>query len=243
MKKLALGAAGLSIVLLARIAVAAIVVHTDTSGNPASCGENQGGNTLNIGTPNASVAVGDVLILVLSGIGANGSRNVLTSISTPSGVSAWTAARAISSVYDPNGGGRSYVEVAKVTAAFSNGVGVTVTTSPANNFVGGCMMDVGGLTGVFDQQAALEDDLGATASNPTPTLYNSATNELALAVSSCQGTLNLTMPINAPWTSIGVNGVGGCPAGFLILSSTGSHGAILNQSALGSSAVGTVLIK
>jgi hypothetical protein len=243
MKKLAVGAAGLSVMLLARIASGAIVVNTDPNGNPASCGENQGGNTLKIGTPNPAVAVGDVLILVLSGVGANGPKNVLTGIGTPSGVSAWSSARAISSVFDPNGGGRSYVEVAKITSAFSNGVAITVTTSTANNFVGGCMMDVSGLIGFFDQQAAVESGPAATASNPSPTLYNGAPSELALAVSSCQTTLDLTTPINAPWTSIGVNGVGGCPAGFLILSSMGSHGAILNQSAPGSSAVGTVLIK
>ncbi|HXR26138.1 MAG TPA: hypothetical protein VN742_12295 [Candidatus Binataceae bacterium] len=243
MKKLAAGLTGLGVLLLAQVALAAIVVKTDPSGNPASCGENQGGNTLNIGTPNAAVAVGDVLILVLSGVGANGSKNILTSISAQSGVSAWTSALAISSVYDPNGGGRSYVSIAKVTTAFSNGVGVTVTTSPANNFLGACMMDVGGLNGVIDQQAGVESSLGAAPSNVTPTVYNSIANELALAVSSCQNTLNLTTPINPPWTSIGVNGVGGCPAGFLITSSAAARAAVLNQSAPGSSAVGTVLIK
>jgi hypothetical protein len=180
---------------------------------------------------------------VLSGIGANGSKNVLTSISTQSGVSNWSSAPAISSVYDANGGRRSYVEMAKVTAAFSNGVGVTVTTSAADNFVGGCMMDVRGLSGVFDQQAGVESPLSSTASNTTPTLYNSIVAEFALAVSSCQATLNLTTPINSPWLSIGVNGVGGCPAGFLITTATGSPAAVLNQSSPGSSSVGTVLIK
>jgi hypothetical protein len=219
------------------------VVKTDVNGDPATCGENQGGNTLNIGTPNAAVAVGDVLILVLSGVGANGSQNILTSISAQSGISTWTAAPAISSVYDHNGGGRSYVEIAKVTTAFTNGVGVTVTTSAANNFVGGCMMDVGGLTGVIDQQAGVESPLSTAPSNITPSVYNSVKEELALAVSSCENTLNLTMPINPPWTSIGVNGVGGCPAGFMITSASVARSAVLNQSALGSAAVGTVLIK
>ncbi len=243
MKSLAGSLTGLSLMLLAQIASAAIVVKTDANGDPASCGENQGGNTLNIGTPNQAVAVGDVLILVLSGVGANSSKNVLTSISAQSGVSSWTSAPAISSVYNPNGGGRSYVEIANVTTAFSNGVGVTVTTSAANNFVGGCMMDVGGLNGVIDQQAGVESPLGAAPSNVTPTVYNSIKAELALAISSCENTLDSTTPINPPWTSIGVNGVGGCPAGFLITSSAVARSAVLNQSAPGSAAVGTVLIK
>jgi hypothetical protein len=243
MKKLVASLTALSLMLLAQIASAAIVVKTDGDGNPASCGENQGGNTLNIGTPNAAVAVGDVLILVLSGVGANSSKNVLTNISAQSGVSSWISAPAISMVYNPNGGGRSYVEIAHVTTAFSNGVGVTVTTSAANNFLGGCMMDVGGLTGVIDQQSAVESLPNATSSNLTPTVYNSVEEELALASSSCENTLNLTTPINAPWTSIGVNGVGGCPAGFMITSSSVARSAVLNQSAPGSSAVGIVLIK
>jgi hypothetical protein len=242
MKSLAGIVTGLSLMLLAQIASAAIVIKTDASGDPASCGENSA-NYLNIGTPNPAVAVGDVLILVLSGIGANSSQNILTSISPQSGVSTWTSAPAISSVYDSNGGGRSYVLIAHVTTAFSNGVGFTVTTSANNNFVGGCLMDVGGLAGVIDQQAAIESPLGATLSNVTPTVYNSIKVELALAVSSCEYTLDLTTPINAPWITIGVNGVGGCPAGFLITSSTGPRSAVLSQSSPGSSAVGTVLIK
>lgn len=243
MKRWAGSLTGLSLMLLAQIASAAIVVKTDGSGDPASCGENQGGNTLNVGTPNAAVAVGDVLILVLSGVGANSSKNVLTSISAQSGVSSWTFAPAISMIYNSNGGGRSYVAIANVTTAFSNGVGVTVTTSAANNFVGGCMMDVGGLAGVIDQQSGVESPLNATSSNITPTVYNSSQAELALAVSSCENTLNLTTPINPPWTSIGVNGVGGCPAGFMITSASVARSAVLNQSAPGSSAVGIVLIK
>ena len=243
MKWFAGALAGLGVMLAAQVASATIVVRTDVSGNPAACGENQGGNTLNIGTPNATVSVGDVLVLLLSGIGANSPSNVLTSVSQPAGISGWNSARAISAIYDPNGGGRSYVLIAKVTAAFTNGVGITVTASAGSNFVGACLMDVGGLNGVFDQQAGVEIVNDAIPVDPAPTLYNGTANELALAVSSCQTTLDLTTPIDPPWTSIGVNGVGGCPAGFLITSSVGPRGAVLRQSALGTSAVGTVLIR
>lgn len=240
MKRLVGVLIGLSVMLLAPIAMATIVVNTDAHGNPASCGEIQGGNALNIGTPNPTVSVGDVLVLLLSGIGFN-DTSALTDVSQPPGITAWTSAKAISSVLD--GFGRSYVLIAKATAPFSNGVGVTVTTNPANTFVGGCMMDVGGLSGVFDQQTAVLSPSNPGAWNVTPTVYNRTANELALAISTCQNQLNLTTPIDPPWTSIGYNGVGGCPAGFLITSSIGSRNAILNQNAPGSAAVGTLLIK
>jgi hypothetical protein len=240
MNKLLISLTALGAFFLAQAASAAIVVNTDSSGNPASCGETQGGNTLNIGTPNTAVSIGDVLILVV-GIAANPSY-AITSITNQAGVTPWVSARAVSQIFDSHGG-RAYIEIARATAAFTNGVGATITTSTANTFVGGCMMDVAGLKGIIDQQAGLDSAAGIGGSNITPTLFNQTASEFALAVSNCQYTLNLSNPIDPPWTSIGYNGAGGCPAGFRITSSPGPQSAALNQYTNGSAAVGIVLVK
>ena len=227
--------------LIAGPAWAGIVVHKDGSGNPATCTETTD-NIFNIGTPNAAIAVGDLLVLTMSGVGDLDSSSLLSGITAPAGVGPFQFAKSISAVYDPHGGGRSYIAYAKTTAAFTDGVGITVTANKTT-FMGGCLYDVSGLAGILDAQAAIEISNTALSANATPVVVNSIAAEFGVMIDSCQNTIG-SSPVNSPWISAGINGAGGCPAGYLVTARPGLLlQAVGNQSGPGSAATGIALFR
>ena len=233
---------------------AVIALVTPPTVNNFGCGENQAGNTLNIGTPNATVTAGDYLFLVISGIGsvqgAAGSTTVVTGITNGNGVCTagstcvWQQVPNIATVYD-NAGGRSDIWYAIAPMSGANGAGVMVNTSSGNTFVGACMFEVSGLapSTVVDQSVAT--DVTAAATNlSSPEILGNGQPELFLAVSSCA---NIGYQALAPFTPLdGVcigagcfpDGIGGCPGAYLIANGTGPQSVTLVQTPAGTGAVG-----
>jgi hypothetical protein len=221
------------------------IVMLPTVGN-YGCGENQSGNTLNIGTPNANVTAGDTLVVLISGPNPGAT---VTSISNGQGAGGdvW---KQVPGVYgsDFNGGVEDIWIASDVNGA-TNGASVTINTSAGNSFVGACMFEVSGLdvSDPVDQAASAETNTLAT------TLLSAAIGgtvqpELILAVSACAYTGADTAPVggitfNAIDGGAGADGVGGCPAGYLITSTTGSFQAGLVQSPAGTGVVGIVSLK
>ena len=128
-------------------------------------------------------------------------------------------------------------------AAASNGSAFTITAAGAT-FIGGCLFEVHGLANwpkVVDQAASL-DTTSSVTTLLSPTIQGTTKPELIISVSACQNTGNATAaegsytfnPIDGPDN----DGVGGCPAGYLITSAIGSYTAGLVQSPAGSGVVG-----
>ena len=221
------------------------IVEAPTTGN--GCSENQGGNTLNIGTPNAITTPGDTLILLVSGIVAG--TNV-TSISNGSGNPdvVWTQVPGVQGA-DPTGGaGGEDIWLGTNIPASTNGAAFTVNTTSTNTFVGACLFEVSGLagSGVIDQ-AAEQDDTNPATDLLSPSIGGNTQPELVVALSACEFIGNDTAPEGGitftPINGGDGNGVGGCPAGYFISSSTGTFQAGLVQLQTGIGVVGIVSLK
>jgi hypothetical protein len=209
---------------------------------PGGCGETDTSNTMTVGTPNSLVTAGDYLFLVISGIGslqgAAGSTTVVTGITNQTGPCldgscVWHQVPNIAVPYDDIGG-RSDIWYAKVPLSGTSGTVVRINTSPANTFVGACMFEVSGLatSNIVDQALAADITTPLTTNLTTPMLLGNVQPEFFLAVSSCA---NIGYLVASPFIGIDAtdgpfpDGVGGCPAGYLISSSTGPQAATLIQ--------------
>ena len=212
------------------------------------CNETMSGNTVNLGTPNATVTAGDYLFVVVSGVGsgqgAGGSSYVVTGITNGPGPEVcatgggcvWHQVPNVAASYD-NNGGRSDIWYTKVPASGSNGATITINTTAGNTFWGACMFEVAGLADANIVDQALSVDItSATFDLTSPVILGNQQPELFIAVSSCA---NIGYQALAPFTAIdgsscgsppcNPDGVAGCPAGYLITSGTGPESATLVQ--------------
>ncbi len=197
-------------------------------------------DTMNLGTPNSTVVAGDTLILLVSGLTPDTAQ--VSSITTLSGPTGDTWNQVGFAGGDTNGGGVQLFISSNIAAA-SNGSAFTITAAGAT-FIGGCLFEVHGLANwpnVVDQAASL-DTTSSVTTLLSPTIQGTTKPELIIAVSACENTGSATAaegsytfnPIDGPDN----DGVGGCPAGYLITSAIGSYTAGLVQSPAGSGVVG-----
>ena len=240
--------------LLAPQSWAGIAIVPPDSPNISGCAETGASNVLNIGTPNSKVTAGDYLFLVISGVGANefsaGSNSVVTSITNqfppcpPDGSCVWHQVPNVSTPFDSNGGGRSDIWYARLPMSGTQGAVATINTTPGNSFLGACMFEVSGLapSNIVDQSLATEI-ASSTANLTTPTILGNQQPELIIAVSSAQNigyqALAPFNPINGTCPDPGCfpDGVGGCPAGYLITNEAGAYAATLVQTTAGTGEV------
>ncbi len=220
------------------------IVMLPTSG--VGCSETSSGNTLNEGTPNATVTAGDTLVVLISGVYPS---YIVTGITNGQGAAGdvWHQVPGISGS-DANGGVEDVWYASNINAA-SNGASITINTSSGNTFVGACMLEVSGLhsdpNAVVDQAASV-DTTSPVTTLLSPSIAGNVEPELILTVSSCANIGNSTVQVRGiTFNAIdgSVNGVGGCPAGYLITSTTGSFQAGLVQSPAGTGVVGIVSLK
>lgn len=204
------------------------------------CGENQSGNTLNIGTPNANIAAGDILVLLMYIYPSTATINSITDRTGGTGIN-W---HQVSGTHrcDTNGGCTA-IRYGDNLSNQTNGAGFTINASSDATFVSACLMEVTGqnATTPIDSESG-NDHTTAVTTLITPTIQGNSANELFLAMSACsqngdttamEGGITFT-PFNGP--GAGDDGIGGCPAGYYYSSATGNYKAGLVQGTAGTGA-------
>ena len=198
---------------------------------------------MNIGTPNASVKVGDSLILMVNL--APGAK--VTSITNDYGSvgNVWQQAANVQG-NDSNGGATDIWYASNIVSA-TNGAIVTINTTAGNNFTGACLFEVSGLSKTAPQDGGATLDTTAAATTLlSPAISGTSAPELFVAVSACANTGSTTTSVGGlqfnALNGTG-NGLGGCPAGYYIANAPGSYQAGLVQSPAGSGVVAIASFK